>query len=61
MTPDEVFIRDWCREHTYIDENLFIREMRQFMTNEQIARILKLIDNICPHCYGSSNVGTTND
>jgi hypothetical protein len=54
MTPDEVFIRDWCKANSYVEENLFVKEMRQFMTDEQIARVLKLIDGVCPHCYNWS-------
>ena len=54
VSPDEADkanIIIWSRRHGYSDEILFIKQLRECLSDKQIVAVLKVIDETCPHCW----------
>jgi hypothetical protein len=54
MVPKER-IKEWCNEHSHVDENLFIRRLRSFLTDEQIIKVLDAM-NVCHGCWNREGI-----
>lgn len=48
-------IMDWCRERSFINENLFIKKLRTKFTDEQIIFIIETLYNTCLKCFNSEH------
>jgi len=46
-------IRAWCQERSFADDNYFVRNLRQFLPDEQIILVLDLLDLTCSCCFDS--------
>jgi len=48
-------IKQWCRDQSYsTDENLFVKRLRDELTDEQISHVLTVLDNTCHHCWDNN-------
>jgi len=54
MNPSEK-IKRWCKDHSNMPENLFLKRLRKQFNDEQICNILDIIDDICPFCFDNEH------
>jgi hypothetical protein len=47
-------IKNWCFETSFVDENLFVKNLRTFLSDAQIEKVIKNMEEICPHCFNGN-------
>lgn len=48
-------IQEWCEERSGVPENGFVRRLKDFLTEEQVAKTLKVMDEVCNICWNGTN------
>ena len=44
-------IEVWCQDHSTLNHNQFVDQLKEFLSDEQIVRILTILDRTCLHCF----------
>lgn len=44
-------ITEWCLMESYVQENLFVKKLREHFTDDKIELILDILDNTCLFCF----------
>jgi hypothetical protein len=52
MTAEEK-IHEWVDEYGYGKEPLFIQRLREYLSDDQIARVLIVLEHTCRECWNA--------